>query len=504
MGIEPTRSAWKADVLPLNYARKGTRESLAGPRSGSKRQLGDRAKTEVGSVGSGAGRRSRNGHAGEGRVVGRAGFEPAKAEPSDLQSDPFGRSGISPWSRCPGPNAAACNAADPAPKPKHRYKGGARSQSAPVSSTGCRVSREQTQSTRKGRPEDPARLPLPIEEASRSADPSRVQVVEIAERECWSQRWDSNPQPPDYKSGALPLSHAGHRGGHPWPANESSMRAESSPQGGERSRVSYGPARAGQASWQETRTASKIPRAYGVGRTVSDTFPPPRGGRRRFKAPGVVGRKCQTPPSLLDQSIHERRAKRRRPASPWRHGLTGSVQRNGPCWALRTLDRVAGHSGREAPSIVRGPHLLCARHRSALWLVSIIDPRRAASTLTSMGSPDAYGVSTPPTPLASPRRLCYSTPARTFATCKNYLATSMSPSPRSKTSDNGALRTARVIGWRLELRCHEYEPQGLVSAASGLHKWTQKLRPRTTHLPGLSSSALTIQRRSEKESSTAT
>jgi hypothetical protein len=24
----------------------------------------------------------------------------------------------------------------------------------------------------------------------------------------WSWRWDSNPQPPDYKSGALPLSYA--------------------------------------------------------------------------------------------------------------------------------------------------------------------------------------------------------------------------------------------------------------------------------------------------------
>ena len=30
------------------------------------------------------------------KVVGRDGFEPSKAEPSDLQSDPFGRSGISP------------------------------------------------------------------------------------------------------------------------------------------------------------------------------------------------------------------------------------------------------------------------------------------------------------------------------------------------------------------------------------------------------------------------
>ena len=50
MGIEPTSSAWKAEVLPLNYARK---------------------------------------------MVG-VGFEPTKAKPSDLQSDPFDRSGIPP------------------------------------------------------------------------------------------------------------------------------------------------------------------------------------------------------------------------------------------------------------------------------------------------------------------------------------------------------------------------------------------------------------------------
>ena len=53
MGIEPTPSAWKAEVLPLNYTRDQT------------------------------------------LVVG-AGFEPAKAEPSDLQSDPFDRSGTPP------------------------------------------------------------------------------------------------------------------------------------------------------------------------------------------------------------------------------------------------------------------------------------------------------------------------------------------------------------------------------------------------------------------------
>ena len=55
MGIEPTLSAWKAEVLPLNYARY---------------------LSQI--------------------LVERAGFEPAKAEPSDLQSDPFGRSGTSP------------------------------------------------------------------------------------------------------------------------------------------------------------------------------------------------------------------------------------------------------------------------------------------------------------------------------------------------------------------------------------------------------------------------
>ena len=54
MGIEPTPSAWKAEVLPLNYTRV-------------KKYL-----------------------------VEGEGFEPSKAEPSDLQSDPFDRSGTPP------------------------------------------------------------------------------------------------------------------------------------------------------------------------------------------------------------------------------------------------------------------------------------------------------------------------------------------------------------------------------------------------------------------------
>ncbi len=58
MGIEPTSSAWKAEVLPFNYTRM-CRTSAIG-------------------------------------LVEGEGFEPSKAEPSDLQSDPFDRSGTPP------------------------------------------------------------------------------------------------------------------------------------------------------------------------------------------------------------------------------------------------------------------------------------------------------------------------------------------------------------------------------------------------------------------------
>ena len=68
-GIEPARSAWKADVLPLNYARLDVRARL------------DTVRVQ---------------RADETGMVGGGGFEPPKALPSDLQSDPFGRSGIPP------------------------------------------------------------------------------------------------------------------------------------------------------------------------------------------------------------------------------------------------------------------------------------------------------------------------------------------------------------------------------------------------------------------------
>ena len=62
MGIEPTWPAWKAGALPLSYTRNIFKiASLA-------------------------------------KIMAGAGFEPAKAEPPDLQSGPFGHSGIPPKS----------------------------------------------------------------------------------------------------------------------------------------------------------------------------------------------------------------------------------------------------------------------------------------------------------------------------------------------------------------------------------------------------------------------
>ena len=72
MGIEPTSSAWKAEVLPLNYTRFGCL-FIDEPTSLFSAQS-TRPPT----------------------LVEGGGFEPPKAEPSDLQSDPFGRSGTPP------------------------------------------------------------------------------------------------------------------------------------------------------------------------------------------------------------------------------------------------------------------------------------------------------------------------------------------------------------------------------------------------------------------------
>ena len=65
MGIEPTCSAWKADVLPLNYTRS--------------------TQTKAYSLGLYI-------------VVEGRGFEPLKLKTADLQSAPVGRLGIPPTS----------------------------------------------------------------------------------------------------------------------------------------------------------------------------------------------------------------------------------------------------------------------------------------------------------------------------------------------------------------------------------------------------------------------
>ena len=70
MGIEPTLSAWKAEVLPLNYTRDGMGSATGFP---------PHSEAFWPAV-----------------LVEGGGFEPPKVEPSDLQSDPFGHSGTPP------------------------------------------------------------------------------------------------------------------------------------------------------------------------------------------------------------------------------------------------------------------------------------------------------------------------------------------------------------------------------------------------------------------------
>ena len=69
MGIEPTSSAWKAEVLPLNYTRLLLIDDYAYPHHLKARHF---------------------------CLVEGVGFEPTKAEPADLQSAPVDRLGTPP------------------------------------------------------------------------------------------------------------------------------------------------------------------------------------------------------------------------------------------------------------------------------------------------------------------------------------------------------------------------------------------------------------------------
>ena len=96
MGVEPTLSAWKAEVLPLNYTR--ARINQAPMVSGNGNEPGEPASHDY-------------------NLVEGGGFEPPKAEPSDLQSDPFDRSGTPPNRAAYGRDKGwPCQPPNPCPK----------------------------------------------------------------------------------------------------------------------------------------------------------------------------------------------------------------------------------------------------------------------------------------------------------------------------------------------------------------------------------------------------
>ncbi len=89
-GIEPAPSAWKAEVLPLNYTRRLDGARLVAPWPWARvRPRGSKTPRSNPVPKQTLGPRER-------AVVEGVGFEPTKAEPSDLQSGPFGHSGTPP------------------------------------------------------------------------------------------------------------------------------------------------------------------------------------------------------------------------------------------------------------------------------------------------------------------------------------------------------------------------------------------------------------------------
>jgi hypothetical protein len=114
-------------------------------------------------------------------VVGRTGFEPVKASATRFTVWP-----LWPLGYLPGSNPALGNARDPmcganAARALRALR--ARGRAAPVHLGSCLVATERG-----------SRAPAPRNSWARRRSLSG-----------WSQRWDSNPQPPDYKSGAQPV-----------------------------------------------------------------------------------------------------------------------------------------------------------------------------------------------------------------------------------------------------------------------------------------------------------
>lgn len=128
MGIEPTYSAWKAEVLPLNYTRAAKRRVAYHNRYKTNTVEGITPNLQSSTLLRHCAKHCDNSKAAfsapnepaqfapsfylaawricrdaalrvqhsQRYLVEGGGFEPPKAEPSDLQSDPFGHSGTPP------------------------------------------------------------------------------------------------------------------------------------------------------------------------------------------------------------------------------------------------------------------------------------------------------------------------------------------------------------------------------------------------------------------------
>ena len=132
----------------------------------------------------------------------RGGFEPPKAEPADLQSAPFDRFGTSPVRQCPSdtrnahrttPHSRSCSVLSP-PHPR----------AGRLPANGCECRMSDCCLFLSACPT--CFFPIPSRVASRFPMLFRSPLIFRTIRpRTWSWRWDSNPQPADYKSAALPI-----------------------------------------------------------------------------------------------------------------------------------------------------------------------------------------------------------------------------------------------------------------------------------------------------------
>jgi len=124
-------------------------------------------------------------------VVGE-GFEPSKAEPSDLQSDPFDRSGTPPTRGCTfssAPPHLSTQSGEDFPKKSNHLRPQA------VSGTNKHLPR----------PAQAARTLCKSARKTKQREPDAIQYNSIRPSGgVWCRQWDSNSRPTDYKSVALP------------------------------------------------------------------------------------------------------------------------------------------------------------------------------------------------------------------------------------------------------------------------------------------------------------